>query len=422
MVHNMANQVNKQGESNHLLKLEQLSHNFFNNRQTSSPNSKLPIMSRKNRHMDLTKQRYAKNKDVVEYLKSLDSIEIAERWSINYLFERDSPSAELQIPLTTNEQNLIKEFCDKIIKGIIEHNEQESALKYIERITEDYLNQGIRLNSCYGKDDKTVTNLIFEKMEELINRFHANPHNSTVKNIIQNITHNLALKGGVEKGLSFYSDIEGGYYDSGYLNDLNEQCKSRKKMLESIAYEGIVKKDNKQIDEYDLEVEVDNKYFYTKYPQDSIIETARIFNNEKVKDLEVGIFQIEESIVRVAITKDGKRNYTDIFKGGIEIFFTTKLGEISIYLRKDGNKMVVEVDEESKTRFSKLENKSSFGGDCLIQGKSVLEVMGKSCENIPEELTQTIKNVPSTSLMQTCLQQQENSSRGLNQCIFQDKN
>ncbi|WP_241653880.1 hypothetical protein [Wolbachia endosymbiont of Nilaparvata lugens] len=76
--------------------------------------------------------------------------------------------------------------------------------------------------------------------------------------------------------------------------------------------------------------------------------------------------------------------------------------------------MVVEIDEKSKIRFSKLENKSSFGGNCLIKGKSVLEVMGKSFENIPEELTQTIKNVPSTSLMQTCLQQQENSSRELN--------
>ncbi|WP_419214466.1 hypothetical protein [Wolbachia endosymbiont of Rhagoletis cingulata] len=185
-------------------------------------------------------------------------------------------------------------------------------------------------------------------------------------------------------------------------------------MLESIAYEGIVKKDNKQIDEYDLEVEVDNKYFYTKYPQDSIIETARIFNNEKVKDLEVGIFQIEESIVRVAITKDGKRNYTDIFKGGIEIFFTTKLGEISIYLWRDGNKTVVEIDEESKIRFSKLENKSNFGGNCLIQGKSVSEVIGKSFENIPTESTQTIKNVPFTSLVQACSQQQENSGRELN--------
>ncbi|MGL9757568.1 MAG: hypothetical protein ACR5LA_01630 [Wolbachia sp.] len=175
-----------------------------------------------------------------------------------------------------------------------------------------------------------------------------------------------------------------------------------------------MKENNKQIDEYDLEVEVDNKYFYIKYPQGSIVETARILNNEKAKDLEVGIFQIEESIVKVEITEDGKRNYTDILKGGIEIFFTTKIGEMSIYLRKDGNKMVVEIDEKSKIRFSKLENKSSFGGNCLIQGKSVLEVMGKSFENIPEELTQTIKNVPSTSLMQTCLQQQENSSRELN--------
>ena len=55
--------------------------------------------------------------------------------------------------------------------------------------------------------------------------------------------------------MSFYSDIEGGYYGSNYLNDLNEQCKSKKKMLEGLAYEGIVKENNKQIDKYDLEVE-----------------------------------------------------------------------------------------------------------------------------------------------------------------------
>lgn len=66
-------------------------------------------------------------------------------------------------------------------------------------------------------------------MEELINSFHANPHNSTKKNTIQKITRNLVLTGGVEKGLSFYRDIEGGFYGSNYLNDLNEQCKSKKK-------------------------------------------------------------------------------------------------------------------------------------------------------------------------------------------------
>lgn len=414
MVYNMSKQVGKQGESNLILEPEQFSNSFFNSQQSSSSNPKLPTISRKDRHMDLTKKRYAKNKDVAEYLRSYDFVKRAEELSIIYLFERDPSSTKLQIPLTTDEQILVKKFCDEMIKGITEHDEQESVLKYMECIIEDYLNQGIRLNSYYGKDNKTVTNFIFEKMEELINRFHANPHNSTTKNIIQKITRNLVLKGGVEKGLSFYSDIEGGYYGSNYLNDLNEQCKSKKEMLEGLAYEGIVKENNKQIDKYDLEVEVDNKYFYIKYPQGSIVETARTLNNEKAKDLEVGIFQIEESIVKVEITEDGKRNYTDILKGGIEIFFTTKIGEISIYLRKDGNKMVVEIDEKSKIRFSKLENKSSFGGNCLIQGKSVLEVMGKSFENIPEELTQTIKNVPSTSLMQTCLQQQENSNRELN--------
>ena len=47
-----------------------------------------------------------KNKDVAEYLRSYDFIKRAEELSIIYLFERDSSSTKLQIPLTTDEQIL----------------------------------------------------------------------------------------------------------------------------------------------------------------------------------------------------------------------------------------------------------------------------------------------------------------------------
>ncbi|MFL3876636.1 hypothetical protein [Wolbachia endosymbiont of Trichogramma kaykai] len=77
--------------------------------------------------MDLTKKRYAKNKDVAEYLRSCDFIKRAEELSIIYLFERDPSSTKLQISLTADEQILVKKFCDEMIKGITEHDEQESV-------------------------------------------------------------------------------------------------------------------------------------------------------------------------------------------------------------------------------------------------------------------------------------------------------
>ncbi|OCA06724.1 hypothetical protein [Wolbachia endosymbiont of Trichogramma pretiosum] len=77
--------------------------------------------------MDLTKKRYAKNKDVAEYLRSCDFIKRAEELSIIYLFEREPSSTKLQISLTTDEQILVKKFCDEMIKCITEHDEQESV-------------------------------------------------------------------------------------------------------------------------------------------------------------------------------------------------------------------------------------------------------------------------------------------------------
>ncbi|TVS96538.1 hypothetical protein COM42_002685, partial [Wolbachia pipientis] len=179
------------------------------------------------------------------------------------------------------------------------------------------------------------------------------------------------------------------------MNDLNKQYKDRKEELKSIACGGIVNK-SKQTHEYDFKAEIDNVYFYVKYPQDSIVEPAKILNNEKAKklNLKVGIFQIEESIVKVEITEDGKRNYTDILKGGIEIFFTTKIGEISIYLspsKKDGNKIKVEVDEENKARFNKLKDKSSLGKNCLLERENVSEVISKNFKMSDSVSTESIE-------------------------------
>lgn len=118
-----------------------------------------------------------------------------------------------------------------------------------------------------------------------------------------------------------------------------------------------------------------------KYPQDSIIEPAKILNHEKAKELKlkVGILQTGESIVRVEGTKDGKRNYTDVLKSSIEMSFTTEVGEINIYLspsKEDGNKIKVEIDDESKERLNKLKaEKKSLGENCLLGGKSVLEAI-----------------------------------------------
>ncbi|QMV46763.1 hypothetical protein [Wolbachia pipientis] len=96
-----------------------------------------------------------------------------------------------------------------------------------------------------------------------------------------------------------------------------------------------------------------------KYPQDSIIESVKILNNEKAKklNLKVGILQIGESIVRIEGTK-----------GGISIYLSPS--------KKDGNKIEVKVDEESEARLNKLKaEKKSLGENCLL-GASNKE---KSC-------------------------------------------
>jgi ankyrin repeat protein len=368
--------------------------------------------------------------------------------SSDYLFLEDSLLAKLEIPLTTDEQKLIDEFYEEI-RGITAQNKQESEesiLESIEKIVNEYLEKGLRLNSSCSNgnekgDKETVTSLIFKEMEEVIAQLRVNPRSSTAMFnthdhtdesdgdeyktsdiIIKRITSNLLLKGGMGKKF-LYGDTEltNKHYDSYYLNDLKKQYKDRKKELKSIACESIVNK-SKQTHEYDFKAEIDNVYFYVKYSQDSIIEPMKILNDEKAKELKlkVGILQIGESIVRVEGTKGGKRNYTNILEGSIKMSFTTEVGEISIYLspsKKDGNKIEVKIDEESEARLNKLKaEKESLGENCLLGGKNVLEAIEdkgfKKNGNVPTESIETIKDVPFTDFTQACSQQINTRAKG----------
>ncbi|MFP3019888.1 MAG: hypothetical protein ACEY3F_00765 [Wolbachia sp.] len=81
--------------------------------------------------------------------------------------EESSFSMLQEIPLTENEEKLIDEFC-KEMKEVEEENNKGSALRLIQYITNKYLGKGIRLNSCYGDRYRTVTNLIFEEIIDVI--------------------------------------------------------------------------------------------------------------------------------------------------------------------------------------------------------------------------------------------------------------
>ncbi|GFY65235.1 ANK_REP_REGION domain-containing protein [Trichonephila inaurata madagascariensis] len=366
--------------------------------------------------------------------------------SSDYLFLEDSLLAKLEIPLTTDEQKLIDKFCGEI-RGITAQNKQESEesiLESIEKIVNEYLKKGLRLNSSCSNDNEkgdkeTVTNLILEEIEGVLSD-RVKPRDGTkeyigrvnditdqdddnedkVSGIIENITNRLLLKGGKARQKFFFGNTElAQNYRSDYISNLGEKYKEIKDKLISIAYESIVNK-SKQTHEYDFKAEIDNGYFCIEYPRDSIIDPAKIFNKAEALDLKVGIIKIGESIVRVEGTKDGKKNCTDILKGRIKMSFTTEVGKISIYLspsKKDGNKIEVEIDEENKARLNKLKaEKKSLGENYLLGGESVLEAIEakgfKKNGNVPTEPTETIKDVPFTDFTQAYLQQINTRAKG----------
>ncbi|BAP00247.1 hypothetical protein [Wolbachia endosymbiont of Cimex lectularius] len=95
--------------------------------------------------------------------------------------------------------------------------------------------------------------------------------------------------------------------------------------------------------------------------------------------------------------------------------FITKVGKISIHLypssteTKDGKTenrgIKVEIDKESKTRFSQLEDeeKKSLGKNCLLEGQSVADIIAKSLEkndSVTMKLTEKL-DTPFTFMNQT---------------------
>ncbi|WP_341812236.1 hypothetical protein [Wolbachia endosymbiont (group A) of Conops quadrifasciatus] len=335
---------------------------------------------------------------------------------------------DLEIPLNKNEEKLIDEFC-KEMKKVEEENNKGSALRLIQYITNKYLGKGkgIRLNSCYGDRYRTVTNLIFEEIIDVIkneglcpsSKAHAfrgqdvscnnedqddDNTNEALEDgnldIIRNTIRDLLLKGGkVERGLFDGGELGHVTSDSNYVNDLFAQCKEIENDLKNVAYESIVNKNEQaQKDKLELKVEIDNECFFIKYPQDSTVEVAKILSNEKNKglNLRVGILQIGKSIVRVE-SYNGKRNYLDVCKQGVTLSFDSEAGKISIHLnpKKNSNEIEVKIDKESEARLNELEDKGkSLGENCLLGGKSVLEAIRDGNfegNSIPKESTNVIE-------------------------------
>ncbi|WP_353271357.1 hypothetical protein [Wolbachia endosymbiont (group A) of Alloplasta piceator] len=207
----------------------------------------------------------------------------------------------------------------------------------------------------------------------------------------------------VSRGASLnrFSDEEHGDFVNIICSDRYALDQREKILLElkDLVYKSIVDVSVKT-DDHDFELEMDNGHFCIKYPKDSVVEVARIFNNKKAKNLglEIGMLQVGESIVRVE-NEEGVRNYTDISEGRIEMSFTTYFGKVSVYLSpsdRDNNKIEVKLaNEESIARFSKLEDKSSLGGSCLLGGKNVSigieDGYFEINSDVSEELAKTMK-------------------------------
>ncbi|WP_264683935.1 hypothetical protein [Wolbachia endosymbiont (group B) of Xestia c-nigrum] len=154
------------------------------------------------------------------------------------------------------------------------------------------------------------------------------------------------------------------------------ECKKIKDKLKSIAYEGLINK-NEQVQDDDLQVEVDNNLVLFRWPKNSIVEVGKVMNSKVNENfsIESSILQIGESIVRVE-NIGGKRNYTDVLGDSIEMSFTTEVGEISIHLYpSDSNIIKVKLDGENQEKFNKLKDKSSLGESCFLGGKSVLQAV-----------------------------------------------
>lgn len=357
----------------------------------------------------------------------------------SFLLEEDSPLAE--IPLTAKEKRLVERFCTEM-EGV--HNENteehqkssgnfssnyiENASKRVGNLLEQYLSQGIRLNLPYND----VSNLVLDEIKDILYyavdltsglrrrdyRIDKDPGKGELDNpnnikAVVNVARELFFKGGKVELNDYNDEPDYERFHKMVRKPMRKFVKEREQIygvLKSAAYEGIINKDA-QVQKGDLVVDIDNCYFYTKYPQDSTIEVAKVVDGLKkvTNDLKIEglnfkyyIFRIGESIVRFEEDKDEKRNYTDVLQGSTEMSFATKVGKISIHLypsstETENRGIKVEIDEESKTRFFQLEDeeKESLGKNCLLEGKSVADVIVKSLEkngDVPTSSAKALSN------------------------------
>ncbi|WP_341819146.1 hypothetical protein [Wolbachia endosymbiont (group A) of Brachyopa scutellaris] len=375
------------------------------------------------------------NLDSMELTDDLDSENDRDLEDDNP-FLKDSLFMKLKISLTQSEQNLINKCCEEV-RGITKQNKQEciEILESIKHTVAGYLEEGVMLNLQCTCCEKTVTNTVFEEIKDLTSGSHISNRSNTFvfdnspyqskdqncnkenevseEDITKSIVSNLLLKSGKVERPNFFdgNEFEQIVTYKGFDDGLSEKCKEIESKLKDLAYESIVNK-SKQTQNV-LGVDKDNRYFCIEYSQDSIVEVAEILNNEKAKDLNlrVGILKIGESIVRVENVEEigGKRNYMDVSKGGIEMSFTTEVGEISIYLspsEKGSNKIKVEIDGENRARLNELKNRGkSLGENCLLGGKSVEEA-------IEHESFERYGSVPNTAMKEPSLGCVANIARG----------
>ncbi|WP_353277789.1 hypothetical protein [Wolbachia endosymbiont (group A) of Agelastica alni] len=339
----------------------------------------------------------------------------------NSLISANSVLMRLGKLLTESEKVLIDEFYRKM-ESIVEtphqskhKNSTKVTLENMEHLIDEYLKKKIKLNLRCDDYEYTVANFVFKKIIDIANAdsvMRITPttrsrYKDDEKEAIDEWTEGEEpLFNIVNKLLSAGAKIESDFYDHSMVSEVmwgNDEpifaeCGKIKKELKSIAYKGLVNK-NEQAQDDDLTVEVDNNLVFFRWPQNSIVEVAKVINSKVNENfnIESGILQIGESIIRVE-NVGGKRNYTDVLEGSIEMSFTTEVGKISIYLspRDEGsNRIKVELDEKSQGKFDKLKDQSSLGESCFLGGKSVLQAVKdggfERNDGIPIELAETIK-------------------------------
>ncbi|WP_438456524.1 coiled-coil domain-containing protein [Wolbachia endosymbiont of Kerria lacca] len=300
-----------------------------------------------------------KEKDTFVLIRQKDSFSLA-KVKLNTREEEKYESIWQKI-------NKIHDYLD-ILGYSGSEEDYEECEKELDKVINEALKQGIMFTFPYKSDMSLI-----DRIADTFPKLYLSA--DTIR--IYEFLHKKKIFQIISEGASLnrFSDEEHGDVVNVICSDKDTlgQRKANLSKLKELALESIISK-SEQIDKHDFELEIDNGYFCIDYPQNSTIEVAKIFNNQKAKDfnLNIGIVQVGKSIIRVE-NIEGRRNYTDISGDIIEMSFTTEVGEISIHLcpnEKDSNKIEVRLVDE--VRFNKLENKSSLGQSCLLGGKSVL--------------------------------------------------